>query len=148
MRQLFLLFLTFLLIPSAKAEMKDSFWFEPTLACVVGGAVGYVTSKKGNELTYSSIGCLIGGGVMYMVGSYYETKVSSSKNKEIDELRKIIKFQEQIQAQSSAKGDATGVYSLRVQEVVPAQKLPDGSVMAPTIKETLVLPTNHFEVGY
>ena len=130
------------------SSFSDSFWFEPGLACAAGAAAGYAYAPTGDELTYSAGGCLVTGGIMYMINSYYQNKVAKNKDHEIQKLREVIKFQESIQAQKAAKGDPSEVYSLRVQEVVPAQRLPDGSVMAPTIKENLVLPNQNLEVGY
>lgn len=131
-----------------EAGFTDSFWFEPGLACAMGAAGGYALSKKGDEVAYSAAGCVATGGIMYLINSYYDNKVAKNKDREIKKLRELIKFQEAIQAQKAAKGDPNETYSIRVQEVVPAQKLPDGSVIAPTIKENLVVPNERLEVGY
>ena len=126
----------------------DSFWFEPGLACALGAAGGYSAAPPGEEIVYSSVGCALTGGAMYLINSYYQNKVATNKDRELEKLRGVIRLQESIQAEKAARGTAGEVYSLRVQEVVPAQRLPDGSIMAPTIKENLIIPNQDLEVGY
>lgn len=134
---------------SARAgEWSDSIWFEPSIACAGGAAVGYSQAKPGDEALYSAGGCALLGGAMYLINSYYHNKVGKSKDTEITKLREILKLHDQITAQKAAKGDPNEIYSLRVQEVVPAQKLDTGEVIAPTIKESLILPNQNLEVGY
>jgi len=127
---------------------SDSIWFEPSITCAAGAAIGYSQAKPGEEALYSTGGCLILGGAMYMINSYYQNKVGKAKDLEISKLREILKLHDQIFAQKSAKGDPSEIYSLRVQEVVPAQKLDSGEIIAPTIKESLILPNQSLEVGY
>lgn len=139
-------FLTIFLSLDAKADFSDSNWFEPTIMCVAGGVGGYYMSPKGNESAYTAIGCLASAGVTYFINRHYEDKFSKAYQKRLDQAMETIKQFEQLQAIKAANGDE-GPYSLRVREVVPAQKLPNGEISSPRIREYLVVPGADIRVG-
>lgn len=134
------MFLIITILPlSSFAGWSDSFWFEPSLLCVAGAGGGYSTAPKGQESTNAAIGCAVGGLVGYLMNDHYKEKFTKNSQKEIDDLNKVILEIQAQQAQKVLKGEDESV-GLRVRQIVPGQRLPDGSVTAPTIREKLILP--------
>lgn len=128
------------------AGFTDSFWFEPTLLCVAGGAGGYLGAPDGDEVLYGAVGCAVGAGIGYLINSHYKNKFTTAQQKELDDKLRTIQEMQAQQAQRAARGEDESI-AVRIQEIVPGQTLPDGSVMAPTLKERLVLPGEGIRVG-
>lgn len=132
--------------PTAQAGITDSGWFEPTILCVAGGAAGYGSASKGNEVNTAAIGCAAGALIGWLINSHYRSKYSNVYEQEIQDLRKSQREMEIMQAQKASRGE-DDMYSIKIQEVVPGKKLPDGSVLAPTIRDRLVVPTEGTRIG-
>lgn len=124
----------------------DSFWFEPTILCVAGAGGGYTTAPKGSEGTNAAIGCAVGGLIGYLLNTHYKDKFTESAQLEIDDLNRTIKEIQAQQAQKILNGEDETV-SLRIKQIVPGQRLPDGSVTAPTVREKLILPGEGTRIG-
>lgn len=118
----------------------DSDWFEPTLFCGIGGAAGYSTAKTGEEVNQAAIFCLVGAGIGWLINSRYKSKYGAVYQEEIRDLRRDISEMQIMQAQGAARGDEDESYSVKIQEVVPGKRLEDGSIIAPTLRDRLVLP--------
>lgn len=134
---------------AAKAEetsFMDSEYFEPAMACAIAGGVGYYTAPQGKELPTSIIGCAVGGLIVNTVSNYFKDKHTKNKDKEVDKYKKAVDAFQAAQAQKAARGEKD-IFSIRIQEVVPGQKLPNGEIVAPTVKEKLVLPGSDLLVG-
>lgn len=132
--------------PAHAGSLFDSDWFEPTLFCVVAGGAGYAGAAKGNELTYAGIGCAAGALIGYLINSRYKNKYGAVYQEEIQDLKRSVKEMEVQQALKAANGEEDN-YSLRIQEVVPGKRLPNGDVLAPTIREKLILPGEGVRIG-
>ena len=128
------------------AGITDSFWFEPGLLCAAGGIGGYVAAPKGSEAQTAVIGCVVGGLIGYLLNDHYKEKFTRSQQAEIDDLNRVIKEIQAQQAQKILNGEDETV-GLRVKQIVPGQRLPDGSVTAPTIREKLILPGEGTRIG-
>lgn len=139
--------LTFLTPSIAKASILDSEWFEPGLFCVVGGGVGYATGQtNGNEMMYAGLGCAAGALIGYMINQRYKNKYGAVYQGEIRDLRRSIEEMHVMQAQKAANGEEDQ-YSIRIQEIVPGKRLQNGDVLAPTIREKLILPGEGYRIG-
>lgn len=132
--------------PQAKAGVTDSSWFEPTILCVGAGAAGYAGASKGQEAMTAGLGCAAGALIGWLINSHYRSKYSNVYEEEINDLRKSQREMEILMATKASKGEEDN-FSIRIQEVVPGKKLPDGSVMAPTFREKLVVPTEGTRIG-
>lgn len=130
----------------AHAGFFNSDWFEPSLFCVLAGGGGYAVAKSGDELMYAGIGCAAGAVIGYLVNSHYKDKYGSQYQEEIHDLRQSVKEMEVMQALKAANGEDDN-YSIKIQEVVPGKRLPNGDVLAPTIREKLVLPGEGVRIG-
>lgn len=128
------------------AGVTDSFWFEPTLLCAVGAAGGYASAPKGSEGQTAAIGCVVGGLIGYLLNDHYKEKFTRSQQSEIDDLNRVIREIQAQQAQKILNGEDETV-GLRIKQIVPGQRLPDGSVTAPTIREKLILPGEGTRIG-
>ena len=137
---------SFILPAPAQAGFFDSEWFEPTLFCAVGGAAGYGAAKTGDEMMYAGIGCGVGALLGYFINQRYKSKYGSVYQEEIQDLRRSVKEMEVMQALKAANGEEDN-YSLKVQEVVPGKRLPNGDILAPTIREKLILPGEGVRIG-
>jgi hypothetical protein len=134
---------------AARADLADftqGNLFEPTLVCIGAGAVGYMGAPKGNEAAYAGGACAVGAIVTYFINKHYESKYTKGYQRRIDKLEEAVFQFEKLQGERAANGDE-GPYSLRVREVVPAQKLSNGEVSAPTIREKLIVPGSDLRVG-
>lgn len=130
----------------ANAGITDSVVFEPMLGCAIGGAAGYATSSAGQEILMTAAFC--GGGALLgiLLNMHYSSKFNNAYQHDISEMRRTIKEMELQQAMRSASGEDEN-YSLRIRKVIPGQKLPNGSVTAPTIVESLITPGETVRVG-
>lgn len=130
----------------AKAGLTDSSLFEPAVGCVAGGTAGYFTSPAGQEVLMMAVFC--GGGALIgvLLNMHYSSKYDRVYRQDLAEMRRSVKEMELQQAMRSANGEDEN-FSLRVRKVVPGQKLPNGSVTAPTIVESLVTPGETVRVG-
>lgn len=137
---------TALLPLQSYAGWTDSFWFEPTALCLAGAGAGYATANNGEEGQNAAIGCAAGALIGYFVNNHYEDKFTKNAQKEINDLNKIILEMEAQQAQRVLKGEDETI-GLRVRQMIPGKKLPDGSVTAPTFREQLILPSEGVRIG-
>ncbi len=140
-----LLAMSFILPLPAKAGFMDSDYFEPTLFCVAGAAGGY-SAGGDNQALYAGAGCAVGALLGYMINQRYKDKYGGVYQEEIRDLRRSVKEMEVMQAQKAANGEEDQ-YSLRIQEIVPGKRLPNGDVLAPTIREKLILPGEGVRIG-
>lgn len=138
--------ITSISVASDDSSIFDSPWFEPGVACAIGGTVGYYSSSTGKELPSALIGCLVSGFVVDKVSSYFEKKYTRSKDKELEKYKEAMRAINEALAKKAANGERD-IFSVRVQEIVPGQKLPNGDIMAPTIKEKLIMPGSDLLLG-
>lgn len=131
---------------TARAGFTDSSLFEPMLGCVAGGVAGYVTASRGQEFLMAAAFCGGGALVGVLLNMHYSSKYDKVYRQDIAELRRSNK-EMQLQQAFRASTNEDESYSIRVRKVVPGQKLPNGSVTAPTIVETLVTPGETVRVG-
>lgn len=141
-----LLALSFLAPLPAQAGFMDSDYFEPTLFCAIGGAGGYAAGGEDNQVLYAGAGCAVGALIGYFINQRYKSKYGTVYQEEIRDLRRAVKENEVMQAQKAANGEEDQ-YSIRIQEIVPGKRLPNGDVLAPTIREKLVLPGEGVRIG-
>jgi len=127
-------------------EIKESFYFEPTILCVGGAAAGSTMGDSSQRDTNMAIGCLAGAIVGYMINDYYSDKFKSEYDEEISKYKNIIDERRKVEAYKAAKGEDFE-FAVKVREIVPAQKLPNGEVRAPTVKEKLILINDDMFVG-
>lgn len=129
-------------IQSANAGITDSSVFEPLLGCAVGGGAGYLVANNqspGNELIYAALFC--GGGALIgvLLNSHYSDKYGRVYQDDLAKMRQNVKMMELQQGLRAAHNE-DDEFAIRLKKVVPGQKLPNGSVTAPTIIESLVPP--------
>jgi hypothetical protein len=141
-----MLMVSFVLPAPAQAGFFDSEWFEPTLFCAVGGGAAYGSASDGDEMMYAGIGCAAGALLGYFINQRYKSKYGTVYQEEIQDLRRSVKEMEVQQALKAASGEEDN-YSIKIQEVVPGKRLPNGDVLAPTIRERLVLPGEGVRIG-
>jgi hypothetical protein len=127
---------------SAKAGITDSSAFEPILGCAIGGGAGYLVANNqspGNELIYAALFC--GGGALIgiLLNSHYSDKYGRVYQDDLNRMRQNVKVMELSQGLRAAHNE-DDEFAIRLKKVVPGQKLPNGSVTAPTIVESLVPP--------
>lgn len=128
------------------SEVKNSFYFEPTLLCVAGAAGGYTVGNENDRNTTMAIGCLGGAAIGYFMNDYYENKFNSQYQDKLDKYKQIIEHRRKVQAYKAAKGEDFE-FAVKVREIVPAQKLGNGEVRAPTVKEKLILLEDDMFLG-
>lgn len=142
-----MLVVSFLIPPQAQAgSFFDSDWFEPTLFCAALGGGGYAAAGDGDQLMYAGVGCAAGALIGYLINSRYKDKYGRVYQEEIQDLKRSVKEMEIQQALKAANGEEDN-YSLKIQEVVPGKRLPNGDVLAPTIREKLILPGEGVRIG-
>lgn len=146
MKQILAVLLSLSIASPALADFTDSNYFEPTLLCLTAGAGGYFGAPQGDEAMYAAGACAIGAGITYLINSHYEDKYSRVYRKQLDQALEAVKQFQEMQAAKAANGDE-GPYSLRIREIVPPQKLSNGEVTAPTIREKLVVPGSDIRIG-
>lgn len=136
------------LLPTGKANagIINSNLFEPILLCAAGGTAGALTAQQGQELIYGSIFCGAGALTGVLINSHYKSKYSVNYEKEIQELRSSIK-EAQLQQALRAANSEDETYSIKIRQVVPGQRLPNGEIIAPTIRERLVPPGENIRLG-
>jgi len=84
--------------------------------------------------------------VGYFINDHYEDKFTKNAQKDLQDMKKIIKEMELQQAQKVMRGEDESI-GVRVREVIPGTQLPDGSIQAPTVREKLILPSNGITIG-
>lgn len=124
---------------TAKAGFYDSDYFEPTLGCAIGGAVGYSSTKTDQALN-AGLYCLGGIALGLIVNSYYRKKVDAVHERELAErsariLRKKVEL-----ANSATLGDTNRPYAIEAEQIEDAQQMPDGTVIAPSRRTILETP--------
>jgi hypothetical protein len=141
------LMVTALTASPAKADITDSSLFEPVIGCVAAGAGGYlIGNPNGNGIIYGAIGCGVGVLVGVLLNSHYSSKYGRVYQQDISDLRGNVKELQLQQAMRAAHGDDDD-YALRIKTVVPGQRLPDGTITAPTLREKLVAPGENLRIG-
>lgn len=128
------------------SEMYQSMHFEPALLCATGSVVGGAASKSQSKNTTMLLGCAVGAAIGYYINDHYKDKFTSQSKKELERYRNIINERQKVQALKAAKGDDFD-FAVTVREVVPAQRLPNGEVRAPTVKERLILLEDSMFIG-
>ena len=132
----------FVNIQSAKAGFTDSSLFEPVVGCVVGGGAGYFVANSqspGNEIMFAAIFCGVGALTGVLLNSHYSDKYGKVYQDDLAKMRQNVKMMELQQGLRAAHNE-DDEFAIRLKKVVPGQKLPNGSVSAPTIIESLVPP--------
>lgn len=130
----------------AKADITNSPLFEPVLLCAAGGAGGFLSAQQGQEVLFGAIFCGAGALTGVLINSHYKSKYSHNYEKEIKELRDSIRESEMQQAMRAANSEDES-YSIKVRQVIPGQRLPNGEIIAPTIRERLVPPGESIRLG-
>jgi hypothetical protein len=133
-------------VKNARADITDSTLFEPLLLCAAGGAAGAFTAQQGQEILLGSIFCGAGALTGVLINSHYKSKYAHNYEKEIQELRSSIK-EAQLQQALKAANSEDETYSIKIRQVVPGQRLPNGEIIAPTIRERLVPPGENIRLG-
>jgi hypothetical protein len=142
-----ILMVSLLIASPAKADITDSSWFDPVLGCVAGGTGGYLIGNNGgNGIIYGAIGCGAGVVVGLLLDSHFKNKYGKVYQQDISDLRTNVKELQLQQALRAAHGDDDD-YALRMKIVVPGQRLPDGTITAPTLREKLVVPGENLRIG-
>lgn len=131
---------------SAKADITNWEYFEPTVFCLGGGTAMYMTAPQSQRMSYAAGACAVGALTGYLINSYYKNKYSDIKDQKIMELERTLKTIEEFQANKIAVGEEVD-FSYVSTEVVPAQQSSDGSVTAPTLRKKLVLPSKDLMIG-
>lgn len=131
---------------SARADITNSGLFEPLLLCAAGGSAGFVTAQPGQEVLMGSIFCGVGALTGVLINSHYKSKYAHNYEKEIYDLRNSIK-EAQLQQALKAANSEDETYSIKIRQVVPGQRLPNGEIIAPTIRERLVQPGESIRLG-
>lgn len=127
-------------------------YFEPLLFCGIAGGGGYVYSgtidenETQDDIIYAGVGCVTGALFGYFINRRYRKKYGKEYQSEIKDLRRAVRELEALNAIRSSEEDE-GTHSIKIREVVPGKRLQDGSIMAPTIRERLVLPGEGVRVG-
>jgi hypothetical protein len=127
---------------TAKADITDSSMFEPVVGCGIGGGAGYLygyNQNPGDELLFAAIFC--GGGALIgiLLNSHYSAKYGKVYEDDLNRMRQNVKMMELQQGLRAAHNE-DDEFAIRLKKVVPGQKLPNGSVSAPTVVESLVPP--------
>ena len=122
------------------ASFWNSDWFEPAIFCAAAGAVGYTTAKTGEEVNQGAIFCVAAAGIAWLVNQRYKSKYGEVYQEEIRDLRRDITEMNIMAAQKAARGEEDESYSIKIQEIVPGKRLEDGSILAPTLRDRLVIP--------
>jgi hypothetical protein len=142
----------FLAMTLLSTQVMGNDYFEPLLSCGAagGGAFLYSGSVDGNEtqddLIYAGVGCATGALIGYLINRRYRKKYGREYQSEIKDLRRAVRELEALNAYRSSEQEE-GTHSIKIQEIVPGKRLQDGSIMAPTIRERLVLPGEGVRVG-
>ena len=131
---------------TARADLMDSDYLEPTAFCVGGGVTGYMGASQGNEFVSALLFCGVGAVTGFALNNYYKIKNEKYYARELKVLRQTVDEFKMRDAISAANGD-NKEFGLRVREIIPGQVLPNGQVSAPTIRERLVLPGEGVRVG-
>jgi hypothetical protein len=121
----------------AKADIFESNLFEPILLCGVGGTIGYLGASAGQQILMGAVLCGAGAAAGLLINAHYKSKDGKVYEKDIRDLRAQIKEYQLQQALKSSRGE-DDTYANRVMTVVPGQRLPDGSILRPTLKEQLI----------
>ena len=121
----------------AQAGFYDSGWFEPTMLCAVGGAVGI---SGDGDATRAATYCAGGAVLGILMNNYYRKKVDIVRESRLRELKSEVKRRVVKQAEKANMGVVDDYYAIEAEQVEEAQEQPDGSVMSPTKKIILKAP--------
>lgn len=130
---------------SATAGITNSTWFDPSIGCVLAGGGAYVATTE-NQAIIGGAACAITALAIYFLQERGRSIQKSAHDEEVYDLKNALKEVEIQQAQAAARGDDES-YSIKVREVVPGYKDSKGNIIAPTIREKLILPGEGMRVG-
>ena len=140
-----LLISLFLLSFQTKAGLFDWEYFEPTAGCVIGGALGYSSAEKGDEMKKAAIYCAAAGAVGLLINYHYDTKYGEEFEEQEIFLENQIKKYNLLEQQKKQQKES--LYFRRVREVIPPRVLPNGQGVGPRIKERLQLKDQGDRIG-
>jgi hypothetical protein len=134
------LLLTVSIIPSSHAGFYDSDYFEPTLACAIGGAVGYTSASSGNELMNAGLYCAAGAVLGYVTNQYYRKKVDRVHENKISDIDFQIRERVIRQARKATLGTMDEYHSVLGKQIEEAQEDGAGGVISAGEKTILKAP--------
>ena len=139
MKKLFLTltFTRLFVSPKANAGFYSSNWFEPTVLCAVGGAVGI---SGDGDATQAGLYCLGGAILGYTMNQYWRKKVDIVHEDRIQRLKDEVRVRVVRQAEKANLGIIDDYYAIEAEQIEEAQEQPDGSVFSPTKKILLKAP--------
>ena len=132
--------LTSAIIPTSHAGFYDSDFFEPTLACAIGGAVGYTSASEGNELMNAGIYCAAGAILGYVTNQYYRKKIDRVHEAKISELDYQIRQRVIRQARKANLGVMDEYHSILGKQIDEAQEDGAGGIISAGEKTILKAP--------
>lgn len=124
--------------PVAKAGFYESGYFEPTLGCAIGAAVGYTSSDTNQGL---NAGIYCAGGILLgvLANSYYRKKVDAVHERELAEKEtKILRKKVQL-ANRANIGDTSIFYGLQGEQLEEAKEV-GGQIISPAKRVLLEAP--------
>ena len=136
---------------SANAGLLDWFHFEPTALCVAGAAGGYYATSKDNSSQQgqnAAIGCAVGALIGYGINYYYDGKFGTQYQKDLKDKDRMIQEMQWVQAEKIIKGEdqeQDGV--MVIEQLKPAQRLPNGDIIMPTKVKKLIIPGEGARIG-
>lgn len=136
---------------SAHAGLLDWFHFEPTAMCVAGAAGGYYSTSqddKSKQGQNAAIGCAIGALLGYGINYYYDGKFGTQYQSDLKDKDRMIQEMQWSTAEKVIKGEdqeSDGV--LIVEQIKPAQRLPNGDIIMPTKVKKLIIPGEGARIG-
>lgn len=147
MKKIILLALTIfsLTFNNAKASITDSIYFDPALACGLIGGGAYLSSSS-NEALIGGAACAVSALAVYLIQERGRNTQRNDYEEKYKDLQNALKEVEVMQAMKASQGDDES-YSIKVRSVVQGYKDSKGAVIAPTIKEELILPGEGIRVG-
>lgn len=132
--------------PHAKADITTSAWFEPTITCAIGGAIGFLVSPQDSKFLNAGIFCGVGAVGGLILNSHYDSKYGRKYQDEIASKNKIIQEFRMARARKAAKGEYEPFVN-EIVEIVPGQCFSDGSCQADTFKVRQKMPGTEDRIG-
>lgn len=136
---------------SAHAGLSDWFHFEPLALCAAGAAGGYYSTSQDNTSQRgqnAAIGCALGAVIGYGINYYYDGKFGNQYQSDLKDKDRMIQEMQWVQATKIIEGedkDADGV--MIVEQLKPAQRLPNGDIIMPTKVKKLIIPGEGARIG-
>lgn len=123
----------------AQAGFYESSYFEPTLGCAFGAAVGYSSTKE-NQAMNAAMYCAAGLVLGIVTNSYYRKKVDAVHEREVSEKQNLITRKKVELARRATLGDTSQRYSIQAEQIEDAQLTPNGEVISPSKRVLLDTP--------